>query len=280
MILSQIYDDIKERIVAISVKTISEDKLCAKPEDFPPTIGTGFVVRADGIVATNNHVVETVSKHIKEDNIPMIATLFKRTSTGLLAISFDLVGSLTLKNSPLIDLFGYGPDMPDVGFLKVKAVRLPVVDLYAGFSKIKEGLDVATAGFPFGEQLMTSSSSVGPILQKGIVSLVFPFYGSPIHGFYINVKSHPGSSGSPVFDISNGKIIGMVQSVVSEESNFTSCVPSEYIRKCLDTDFSKLGLDALEKDSTNYIKYVEEAEKRDTQNYPKEIKKRKDKLGL
>lgn len=280
MELSQTYNEIKERIVAISLKTIFDDKLGARPEDLPPTIGTGFVVREDGIIVTNNHVVETVSKYIKEENVPMIATLFKRISTGLVAISLDLVGSLTLKNSPLTALFDYGPDIPDVGFLKVKAIRLPVVDLYAGFSEIKEGLDIATAGFPLGESLMKSSSSVGPILQKGIISLVFPFYGSPIHGFYINVKSHPGSSGSPVFNISKSKIIGMVQSIVSEESNFTSCVPSEYIRKCLDTDFSKLGLDALEKDSTNYIEYVEKAEKRAKENYPKEIKKRKDKLGL
>jgi hypothetical protein len=41
-----------------------------------------------------------------------------------------------------------------------------------------------------------------------------------------------------------------------------------------------LGLEALEADSIDYNDYVKRAEEKEKENYPKEIKKRKDKLGL
>jgi len=51
----KIYPTLKPSIVAIASKVFSN------PE-FPDIIGTGFVAREDGIIFTNNHVVQAISK--------------------------------------------------------------------------------------------------------------------------------------------------------------------------------------------------------------------------
>lgn len=60
---SKTYKKLKPAIVAI-VSRISQQP------DFPDIIGTGFIAHEDGIVITNNHVIEVIKKLPRRKGAP------------------------------------------------------------------------------------------------------------------------------------------------------------------------------------------------------------------
>jgi serine protease Do len=80
-------------------------------------------------------------------------------------------------------------------------------------SKVREGDEVGICGFPSGLRLPRGPElhQLTPIAQKGIVEAILPWSGAPNpHAFQLDIAVNPGSSGSPVFNIETGDVIGIV----------------------------------------------------------------------
>lgn len=209
------YKRIKRSIVAFTQKYERLPDKNTKPPEFPTIIGTGFVIREDGIIVTNQHVVKAFSAvprppDVPQDNYPVHAMIFKETEAGISYTPVEILNVGTIKGSPP-EVY-YGPkEGPDLAFVQVRVRGLSPVELEDEMV-LEEGLEVCTAGFPMGTGLLTEPGwlhQLTPILQKGIISSTFPFPCKYPHAFTINVMNQCGASGSPVFHGESGKVIGI-----------------------------------------------------------------------
>ncbi len=159
--------------------------------------GSGFIISADGIVVTNNHVVKGAK------------TL-----------------SVTLDDGTVLPAKVIGVDpRTDIAVLKVSAGHpLPFIQL--GNSRdVKPGEWVVAMGNPFG-----LSSSV----TAGIVSAVSRDIGAGPYDQFIQVDApiNQGNSGGPLFT-QDGKVIGMNTAILSPTGGSVGigfAIPSDMIR--------------------------------------------------
>lgn len=234
------YEKIKPSIVAFTEKySILTDAELQNERNvsFPPIHGTGFIVDENGVVATNNHVAEILSNSqysllTQNGECLYFATLFKITDEGLVQMPLDILKVYQPKSYP--GKMYYGPDKPDIAFVLVKAKNLPALELEN--SILKEGIEVATAGYPMGTDALTAPGylhQITPTLQKGIISAVLPFQQELPHAYALNIMVQGGASGSPVFLPESGNVVGIVNSSLREfnqgPTNISYAIPSCYI---------------------------------------------------
>ena len=248
--MQEIYKGIKGCIVAFIQKYIPIQKDSHQPPIFPPIIGTGFVIREDGLIITNAHVTKAFNKvfrphDISEDVWPVHAMLFKNTQQGIIEIPLEILGVMAISKYKHGKHY-YGPkEGPDLAIVHVKAKGLPIVEIDSDIL-VEEGMEVATAGFPMGTDALIAPGwlhQLTPTLQKGIISAVLPFACPTPHAFSINIMTQCGASGSPVFDCNTGKVLGVLYAGLNDlavtikekdlykvPTNISYVVPSHYIK--------------------------------------------------
>ena len=140
--------------------------------------GSGFIVRADGYIYTNQHVVEDAEK------------LEVRLKDGR-TFSARLVGE---------------DEHTDIAVLKIDAKDLPTVE-WADSEKLRIGQLVCAIGAPFSQDY---SFTVGWVSGKNRTNLLGPTSSTILYEDYIQTDAfiNPGNSGGPLFDV-EGKIVGM-----------------------------------------------------------------------
>jgi S1-C subfamily serine protease len=223
MALAESYSILRESIVAFIPKVFPA-RADGSPPEIPPIFGTGYIIHEDGIVATNHHVVQAFKRFTNApgddaDSWPVFAMLFHRIGAGIAEIPLGVVGVVQIKSFEPGEVY-YGPPKPDLAFVHVKARELPAVTI-DGDTEIREGMPVATAGFPMGSELLTAPGwlhQIAPTLQQGIVAAVQPFATPKPHGISLNIMVQGGASGSPVFIPETGAVIGTVYASLGEPS--------------------------------------------------------------
>lgn len=248
MHLSEVYQLVQPSIIAFTPKYVRKEL----PQDFPPIFGTGFVV-ADGLIATNDHVVQAFAKVHKPKGIPpddwgVIAWLFHfLPNEGMAQIPLNVLGVLRIT----LEVKGhyYGPERPDLAFVHVKATGLPALRV-AESPRFEPGFQVATAGFTMGTDALRAPGwihQLTPTLQTGIISAVLPFPCETPHAVMLNIMTQGGASGSPVFSVDEPKVVGVLYAGFIDHhtlpgtavrypvpTNFSYFVPAHYLRKTLE----------------------------------------------
>jgi len=159
--------------------------------------GSGFIIKADGTVITNNHVVKDAESV-----------------------------SVTLNDGKTLPAKVIGTDpRTDIAVLKIDAGHpLPYIELGES-NDVKPGEWVVAMGNPFG---------LGGTVTSGIVSAVSRDIGDGPYDQFIQTDApiNPGNSGGPLFT-QEGKVIGMNTAILSPSHGSIGigfAIPSDMIR--------------------------------------------------
>ncbi len=147
------------------------------------SLGSGFIISADGYVLTNHHVVKDADE--------IIIKLSDRRE-----LEAKLVGS---------------DPRSDVALLKIDAKNLPVVSIGSA-DQLKVGEWVLAIGSPFG---FDQSVTAGIVSAKGR-SLPGDNY---VPFIQTDVAINPGNSGGPLFNM-NGEVVGMNSQIYSRTGGY------------------------------------------------------------
>jgi len=173
---SQVYSRNVSALVAVYARYESA-------EGYGQSVGSGFLISADGYIVTNYHVVENS------------AQVSVTTQDG---------------KDYAAQVIGYDASN-DVALLKIDGKNLPFAVLGSS-DKVKVGDQVAVIGNPLGD--LTASLTVGYISAK---DRLINSDGSAINMLQTDAAINAGNSGGPMFNM-NGEVIGIITAKFSGDS--------------------------------------------------------------
>jgi S1-C subfamily serine protease len=199
------------------------------PQETERSEGSGFIVRADGCIFTNNHVIENAQK-----------------------ITVRLKDGRTLPAKVL-----GADDKTDIAVLKIDAKDLPVVQ-FADSDAVRVGQLACSIGVPF---KLDYSFSCGWVSAKGRSKLTTTTYEDYIQtDAFIN----PGNSGGPLLDV-QGRVIGMNTLINGLGSGVAFAIPSNMLQNVGDQLMATgkvvrawLGVRVQSLDDTDSVKFAHE----------------------
>ncbi|MEH6648978.1 MAG: serine protease [Motiliproteus sp.] len=206
------------------------------PTRRPPSrfLGTGFVVGDGTYVVTNAHVVDLKLDGIKSERLVVFVGSGRNTRMH------EAVVATIDRNY-------------DLAVLKISR-KLPALTLSSKHS-VREGEVYAFTGFPIGSVL-----GLYPVTHKGMIASITPMaipspssaqlnarkirrLRDPVTAYQLDAISYPGNSGSPLFDVDSGEVVGVLnqvfvkttkEDILSKPSGISYAVPVRYLRPLLD----------------------------------------------
>jgi serine protease Do len=165
-------------------------------EQVRQSLGSGFIISADGYILTNNHVVD-MARDIK----------------------------VALSDGRVMDAKLVGKSMEiDIALIKVEATGLPLVVL-GDSDALEVGDWVVAIGNPFG---LSHTVTAGIVSAKGRVIGVGP-YDDLIQ---TDAAINPGNSGGPLFNI-KGEVVGINTVIIATGQNLGFAVPISIVKEVL-----------------------------------------------
>ena len=218
---------VKPSVVAIGIHTPT-----GRPQN--TLRGSGFVI-GDGLhVVTNQHVLPE-----------LLDVSLKQTMAVL-------VGSGKKAEVRMAEIVTTSTEH-DLAILKISGAPLPTMKL-AGDDFIAEGSYIAFTGFPI-------SAVIGlyPVTHRGIIASITPTITPVAQAEQISIKmlkrlrnpylvyqldatAYPGNSGSAMYDINSGAVLGIInkvfiqeskEAVISKPSGITYAIPVKYLHQLL-----------------------------------------------
>lgn len=191
---------------------------------------------ANGSLA-QNYAVEQIEVQPYQQSI---------TRTGRLG--FKKTANLSFKAS----VVGYSKEY-DLAILKLQNATLPTFKL-ADDDFVDEGLDIAFTGFPIASVL-----GLYPVTHRGIIASITPTISpvadsrqmnihmlkklrNPYLVYQLDATAYPGNSGSAMYDIESGEVIGIInkvfvqkskEGVISQPSGITYAIPVKHLRELM-----------------------------------------------
>lgn len=222
--ISETIERIKPSIVVVGVY----NKLASPPFQMR---GTGFVMGNGNQVATNAHVLPETTD-----------------SEARLSV---LIPGHSPENSQLRPAAVTSKDIEhDLAVLSITGKPLPALRIVNSDS-VREGQAIAFTGFPIGGALGFS-----PVTHRGMVSSITPIVlpsgnsrqlnpkliqqmkRGAFQIFQLDATAYPGNSGSPVFDITSGEVIGVInmvllkglkESALTHPSGISYAIPANFL---------------------------------------------------
>ena len=199
--------------------------------------GTGFLVSPDGLIATAAHVI----KEIPEGEVHLLGVGFKGKpdENGIRAYTRVKVSVYKVDSEN------------DVALLKIdnsSNIKYPISleSLLGKTEKLYEGDDILMIGYPLATEMLSMGFGITESSYSAIVSTMKrKADNGALHFFLINTHLNKGASGSPVFDLKSGSIVGIatgtIQSktqiekdkIIEVPSNIGLCRPINYLANLL-----------------------------------------------
>ncbi|MEA3066532.1 MAG: serine protease Do, partial [Sphingomonadales bacterium] len=170
------------------------------------SLGSGFLISADGYVVTNNHVVSPARTGATVEQITVILSDRREFEA-------TLVGRDTAS---------------DLALLKIKGNNLPFVR-FGDSQQVRVGDWVVAIGNPFG---------LGGTVTAGIVSALHRNLNSGVYDRYIQTDAsiNMGNSGGPMFDL-NGNVVGINTALISPTGGNVGigfAIPAEQVKPVIE----------------------------------------------
>lgn len=199
--------------------------------------GTGFAVGDGTLVVTNFHVLPSA---VETAGAP---TLMVQAPRGPGAFEGRIARVVASDRAR------------DLALLKIEGEALPALPLAEG-ALAREGLGIALIGFPIGGILGFS-----PVTHRGIISSITTIAlpaptaqrleeraiarlrDGPFEVYQLDATAYPGNSGGPVFDISTGRVVGVInmvlvrgtrESALSQPTGISYAIPVRFVRELLE----------------------------------------------
>ena len=153
-------------------------------EEFDTTsLGSGFIISADGYIVTNHHVVKDADE--------IVVKLSDRRELAATLVGSDV--------------------RSDVALLKVEADALPTLKIGSS-EELKVGEWVLAIGSPFGFEMSATSGIVSAKGRNLPTENYVPF-------IQTDVAINPGNSGGPLFNL-DGEVVGINSQIYSRTGGF------------------------------------------------------------
>jgi hypothetical protein len=167
----------------------------------PILLGSGFLIKKSNKIygITNAHVAKAIKN--KERILIGINTNFGKF--------YGLVYLLKIEENKDIAIFSYFGNILNPKHIidTIKWDQQSVgISVIAKDEDILEGNEVISIGYPL--HIGATSVKNDPIIRRGIIAQKDQGNGT----FILDGMSNPGNSGSPVFDVNTGDLIGMIRS--------------------------------------------------------------------
>lgn len=199
--------------------------------------GTGFVIGNGNLVATNAHVVP------ESGDLDSPALVIQARNTN---------GETQVRRAVLVSR----DRNHDLAVLRIEGAALPALKL-RNSDTVREGQLIAFTGFPIGGALGFS-----PVTHRGMVSSITPIAlpggnaqklneklirrikDGTFNIFQLDATAYPGNSGSPVFDVDTGDVIGVInmvfikgnrESALSQPSGITYAIPITHLLEAMNS---------------------------------------------
>jgi len=227
--IAETIERIKPSIVAIG----SYQKTRSPPFVFR---GTGFVVGDGNLIATNAHVLPE--------------SLNASAGESLVVLSFPERGQAMQRESKTVAV---DPEH-DVALIRVGGPPLPAM-VVNDSDAVREGDTFAFTGFPVGQLLGFSAvthrgmvSSVTPIALPTLsarqldAKMIRSLRTGPFMVFQLDATAYPGNSGSLLYEIETGRVVGIINMVfvrgtretaLTQPSGISFAVPIRFLRELL-----------------------------------------------
>ena len=172
--------------------------------------GSGTIITKDGVILTCYHVANS-----EKDGDPMIdlndeMKIFARVYTPN-AIGGDYHEFECIKLEP-------GSYVFDMQLLKMKGTNFIHASLRPEGIDLDPSEDIALAGFPFGKRLNRDLDKLEMSLFKGTVSSIQNTNGNDL--VYIDCNGKQGNSGSPVYSLVDGRVIGVFDGAIGSGNDY------------------------------------------------------------
>lgn len=214
---------IKPSVVGVGIHT---------PTSRPQNIlrGTGFVIGNGHFVVTNAHVLPPEL----DDKLLQKMAVFIGSGKQAQVRQAEIIAT---------------SELYDLAILKISGTALPAMTL-AKKQLRADGTYIAFTGFPIGSVL-----GLYPVTHRGIIASTTPTVVPAQSAQQINIKmlkrmrnpylvyqldatAYPGNSGSAVYDMSTGEVLGIInkvfvqstkEAVISNPSGITYAIPVKYL---------------------------------------------------
>ncbi len=195
-----------EEIAGMLTPSVVYISVSVDGEQYPKS-GTGFIIRSDGYIATNYHVIEDAS-----------------------SIKIKLLSNSRVYNAEMIG----GDKLSDLAVLKIDAQDLPAVK-FGDSDSLIVGEPVVAIGNPGGAQFAgTVSTGIVSAINRGVS--IYDDNGmlqKKMTVIQTNATVNGGNSGGPLIN-GNGEVIGVVTMKLSNYEGIGFAIPANSARVVLD----------------------------------------------